>query len=117
MNKDQSIAQQNMIKLSLLIRGALAEMRSMLVELRSEEFHNQTLDQLIITLVEAARVPTLAAINIPRMDIPDLPKNVTLAMYRIAQEAMNNALIHAEPSQIKYFPACRHDPGSAPYSR
>ena len=100
-NKDQSIAQQNLIKLSLLIRGALAEMRSMLVELRSEEFHNQTLDQLIITLVEAARVRTHAAINILRMDIPDLPRNVTLAMYRIAQEAMNNALIHAEPSQIK----------------
>ncbi len=36
-DKDQDIARQNMDKLSLLIRGALAEMRTMLIELRSEE--------------------------------------------------------------------------------
>ena len=35
-NKDRDIARQNMERLSVLIRGALAEMRSMLLELRSD---------------------------------------------------------------------------------
>jgi signal transduction histidine kinase len=44
-DKDQGIARQNMDKLSVLIRGALAEMRSMLIELRSEDLYRQSLGQ------------------------------------------------------------------------
>ena len=98
-DKDQTIARQNMDKLSVLIRGALAEMRSMLIELRSGELENQTLDQLLVTLVDAARARTHAIITLSMMDT-ELPKNVTLTLYRIAREALNNAIIHAEAVQI-----------------
>jgi PAS domain S-box-containing protein len=99
-DKDQRIARQNMEKLSVLIRGALAEMRSMLLELRSGKLHNQTLGQLLTTLAEAARVRTSAAISLSMTGDQALPEHVTLAYYRIAQEALNNAIHHAEAAQI-----------------
>jgi len=99
--KDPNIARQNMEKLSVLIRGALAEMRSLLLELRSGELHNQTLSQLLVTLVEAGRVRTRAAISLSIIGDRPLPDKVTLAFYRIAQEALNNAMNHAQAEQIK----------------
>jgi signal transduction histidine kinase len=35
------------------------------------------------------------------MNIPDLPKDVKMAFYRIAREALNNALVHASATQIQ----------------
>ncbi len=99
-DRDRNMARQNMDKLSLLIRGALAEMRSMLLELRSEELQNQTLDLLLNTLVEGARARSHAIITFSTSDIPEIPKNVTLAFYRMAREALNNTLIHSSASQV-----------------
>lgn len=52
-HKDQNVPRQNMEKLNVLIRGALAEMRSLLLEMRSGPQTTQTLDQLLNTLAEA----------------------------------------------------------------
>ena len=46
-NRDRDIARQNMEKLSVLIRGALAEMRSLLLELRPGAPSDQSLGQLL----------------------------------------------------------------------
>jgi PAS domain S-box-containing protein len=88
-DRDQGIARKNMEMLNTLIRGALAEMRSLLFELRSAGLRNQTLEQLLITITEAGRARTRAAINLSiNTDFP-LPENVAIAFYRIAQEALN----------------------------
>ena len=63
-NKDRDIARQNMEKLSVLIRGALAEMRSLLLELRSDAPPNQTLEQLLNTLAEATRARSNVAVTL-----------------------------------------------------
>jgi signal transduction histidine kinase len=102
-DKDQGIARQNMDKLSVLIRGALAEMRSMLIELRSEDLSKQRLDQLLNMVVEAARARTNAIITMSRMDRPELPNTIALGFYRIAREAINNAIVHAGATQIDIF--------------
>jgi signal transduction histidine kinase len=99
-DKDPGIARQYMAELNMLIRGALAEMRSMLIELRSGELQDQTLDQLLVTLVEAARTRTNGTIMLSNVAIPDLPKDVTLTLYRITREALNNAILHASAAQI-----------------
>ena len=99
-DKNQKLARQNMEKLSLLIRGALAEMRSMLLELRSGDLQNQTLQQLLATLVEAGQVRTHATISLSITGECALPNNVTLTFYHIAQESVNNAINHAKPNQI-----------------
>ncbi len=99
--KDQGIARQNLEKLNVLIRGALAEMRSLLLELRSGELHNQTLNQLLSTLVDAGRVRTRAGITLFVTGDRKLPDNITLAIYRVAQESLNNAINHAQANLIK----------------
>jgi signal transduction histidine kinase len=101
-DKDQGIARQNMAKLSRLIRGALAEMRSMLIELRMGDLHRQTLEQLLVTLVDGARVRSQAITTLsPMRDVPELPEKVTIAFYRTAREALINATIHSGAAQIQ----------------
>jgi PAS domain S-box-containing protein len=99
--KDQGIARQNLEKLNILIRGALAEMRSLLLELRSGELHDQTLSKLLSTLVDAGRVRTRAEISLSVTGDRKLPDNITLVFYRVAQESLNNAINHAQTNRIK----------------
>jgi signal transduction histidine kinase len=99
-NKDRDIARQNMEKLSVLIRGALAEMRSLLLELRSDTPLNRTLSQLLNTLAEAARARSSMTVSFNVEGECDLSADVTLTFYRIAQEALNNAIKHAEATTI-----------------
>jgi two-component system nitrate/nitrite sensor histidine kinase NarX len=108
-DKDQRIARQNLDKLSLLIRGALAEMRSMLIELRSGDLQNQTLDQLLATLVAAARARTNTIVVLSILSVAELPNDVTLTLYRIAREAINNALVHASATEVNVSLSARED--------
>jgi signal transduction histidine kinase len=104
------MARLNMDKLSLLIRGALAEMRSLLLELRAGELNHQKLSQLLTTLVEAGRVRTRADISLSVKRGLILPDNVTLTFYYIAREALNNAINHAKPTSITL--SLLEEPGS-----
>jgi signal transduction histidine kinase len=102
LEKNEALGRQNLTKLSRLIRGALAEMRSMLIELRMGELHRQTLEQLLVTLVDGAKARSQAVISLSLMkDVPELPEKVTMAFYRIAREAMINTTVHAGASQIR----------------
>ena len=100
--KDPGIARQNMTKLSRLIRGALAEMRSMLIELRMGQLQHQTLEQLLSTLVDGARARSQASITLSLMkNIPVLPEKIMMGFYRIAREALINATVHSGASRIE----------------
>jgi signal transduction histidine kinase len=99
--RDQDIARQNMVKLNRLIRGALAEMRSMLIELRMGTLHHQTLENLLLALVEGGRARSPSAISLSLgEDLPELPEKVMMGCYRIAREAIHNATIHSGASRI-----------------
>ena len=99
-NKNESVARHNLDRLSQLIRGALAEMRSLLIELRSGELDDQTLDQLLHTLIEAAQGSSNIRISESIMEISELPKNITSAFYRVAREALNNVIVHAGATRV-----------------
>jgi signal transduction histidine kinase len=98
--KDPGMAERSTLELQRLTRGALAEMRTLLRELRPHTIASTDLDQLIIHLSEglSARQDIPATVD---TDIDGtLPPDVHLAFYRIAQEAMNNIAKHANASTL-----------------
>jgi signal transduction histidine kinase len=100
-DKDQDIARKNMEKLSKLIRGALAEMRSLLIELRSDTGPDQSLVQLLNALVEGARARSNMTVDMTVEGDFDPPPEVTMTFYRIAQEALNNVIRHAVAARVE----------------
>jgi signal transduction histidine kinase len=98
--KDQTIATQNLNQLGRLLRGALAEMRTLLFELRTEAMKDQTLGQLLGPLTEAARARARAEVDLQVEGDRPLPPSVTMALHRIAQESLNNVAKHAEAATI-----------------
>jgi signal transduction histidine kinase len=104
--KDQAIARQNLTQLSRLLRGALAEMRTLLFELRPAAMQDQTLGQLLGPLAEAARARARATVNLRIEGDCVLPENATMALHRIAQESLNNVAKHAEATQVDVNLVC-----------
>lgn len=83
-----------------LTRGALAEMRTLLVELRPNALTEIPLPTLLRQLTEAmvSRAPQIA-IHFTAQGDCSLPADVQVGFYRIAQEALNNVVKHARAGQ------------------
>jgi PAS domain S-box-containing protein len=83
-----------------LTRGALAEMRTLLLELRPAALTETGLGELLRHLTEAfvgrARVP----VDLEVEGEAAVPPDVQVALYRLAQEALNNAAKHASASRV-----------------
>lgn len=97
---DPEMAERSTAELQRLTRGALAEMRTLLRELRPQTIAATDLGTLVSQLTDglAARHDIPAAVS---SDVDgDLPPDVHLALYRIAQEAMNNVAKHANASSL-----------------
>jgi signal transduction histidine kinase len=88
-----------------LTRGALAEMRTLLVELRPNALIEVPLPTLLRQLTEAmigrARISVQLSTEGGAGDasVRKLPAEVQVGMYRLAQEALNNVVKHAKASQ------------------
>lgn len=88
-------------ELRLLSRGALAEMRSLLVELRPGSLLEADLSELIQQLCDAFTSRTRLQINCGIQSVAKQPADVQIAFYRIAQEALNNIARHAHAQRVK----------------
>lgn len=86
-------------ELRLLTKGALAEMRTLLVELRPQAVIQAPLEDTLRHLVNAAIGRAGIPIDLEVRDSGDLPDEVKIVFYRIAQEALNNITKHANAAQ------------------
>lgn len=94
-------------ELRQLSRGALAEMRTLLLELRPAALVETPLDSLLRQLCEAAagRAGLLVKVNVAGSC--KLPPDAHIAFYRIAQEALNNILKHSRATNVAVGLNCR----------
>ena len=94
-------------ELQRLIQGAMGEMRMLLMELRPTILTDVDLSVLLGYLVDATGARTSAKVSLKARDVCIVPEDVQIGLYRIAQEAMSNAVKHAHASAIDVSVRCR----------
>jgi signal transduction histidine kinase len=98
---------QNMEELRQLTRGALAEMRTLLLEMRPESLERADIKSLLTQLADAfigrVRVPVSLVIEGECEQALD----VKLVFYRVAQEALNNIAKHSGARQVELRLECQ----------
>lgn len=91
-----------------LTNNALAEMRVLLLELRPRSLEQVNFDQLLSQFVDSLRGRRTVDFEVDIGSISSLPLELKLALYRIVQEALNNAVKHSNGSRI-YLSAVQYD--------
>ncbi len=98
--RDPEEARRRLEDIRRLTRGAMAEMRTLLWELRPSALLEAGLDELLgqLSKIAAGRASLKVALDAQPIFSP--PDDVKVALYRIAQEALNNVVKHAEASHV-----------------
>lgn len=98
MNPDE--ARRRLNELRELTRGALAEMRMLLVELRPAALVDSDFSELLHHLTTAFTGKTRVPVELDVTGQGKFPPDIQMALYRIAQEALNNIVKHARPTHV-----------------
>lgn len=91
-----------------LIRGAMAEMRALLAELRPTTLTDTELGELLLLLGNAFTGRTNIPVDVSVTGEGKLPAETQVALYRICQEGLNNIAKHAKASLVEI--EMRHTP-------
>jgi len=83
-----------------LTRGALAEMRTLLLELRPATLTEVDLSDLLRLLADALTARARVAVALVIEGDRKLPPDVKIAFYHITQEALNNVTKHARARHV-----------------
>ena len=98
---------RNLAELRQLTRGALAEMRTLLLEMRPESLERADIKSLLTQLAEAfigrARIP----LDLQMRGDCHPTHEVKLVFYRVAQEALNNIAKHSGARQVDVHLECQ----------
>jgi nitrate/nitrite-specific signal transduction histidine kinase len=105
--RDPTEGMKNLEELRQLTRGALAEMRTMLLEMRPDTLERVDIKALLSQLADAfigrVRVPVSLEIE----GNCELTHAVKIVFYRVAQEALNNIAKHSGARQVDLHLACQ----------
>ncbi len=83
-----------------LAEAGLAEMRALIFELRPEALESEGLIAALTKQIESARARHGLEVHGEWSSEPDMPYEVKEAVYRIAQEALNNIIKHARARRV-----------------
>ena len=100
---EESPLRPRLERLRQLTRGALAEMRTLVLELRPAELSEAPLHELLEGLVTALESRKSLAGD-GRLDPVEFDSGTRLAFYRVAQEALGNIAKHAQATQVEISP-------------
>jgi signal transduction histidine kinase len=103
------LARSGLNELQLLTRGALAEMRTLLLELRPASLLKMPLSELLRPLCDAFSSRSKIQLQLQIEGKCSLPPEVQVAFYRVAQEGLNNILKHAAANMVRMELRCRAD--------
>jgi signal transduction histidine kinase len=100
-DRDQERARRSLEDLRRLTRGAMAEMRALLAELRPSTLTDADLGDLLHLLGRALSGRTNLQVVVTVSDKFVLPAEIQLAFYRLCQETLNNVARHAKASLVE----------------
>jgi PAS domain S-box-containing protein len=102
-DQDQDLARRSLEDLRKLTRGAQAEMRALLAELRPSTLTDAELGDLLHLLGNAftGRTNITAKVTVEGDGV--LPPETQVAFYRICQEALNNVIKHAGANSVEIY--------------
>lgn len=86
-------------QLHRLTRGAQAEMRTLLLELRPTAILEADMTTLLRQLVDSVQSRKRIVMSLQIEESGQLPPEVKVSLYRIAQEAVNNIIKHSDASE------------------
>lgn len=107
--RDPEEGRRNLEELRLLTRGALSEMRTLLVELRPTALADTNLKDLIQHQVNAFYARTGVSVEYKHQGQDDPSPEVKEVFYRVTQEAFNNIAKHADADTVKINLSCLAD--------
>jgi signal transduction histidine kinase len=105
-DKDQAEGRRLLNEIRQLCRGALAEMRTLLMELRPASLVEASLEELLNQLRDSVIGRTGVPVTLTIEGPYELPPDIHTAFYRIVQEALNNIVKYAQASQVSITLQC-----------
>jgi nitrate/nitrite-specific signal transduction histidine kinase len=105
--RDPEEGMHNLEELRQLTRGALAEMRTMLLEMRPESLERADIKSLLTQLADAFIGRVRVPVNLNIEGNCELTHEVKIVFYRVAQEALNNIAKHSGARQVDLRLECQ----------
>ena len=104
-NKEEGLKKLEEVR--QLTRGALAEMRTLLFELRPAALADAELSDLLHQLAESVMGRALLPVTLEIEGTCKIPADIKVALYRIAQESLNNIVKHSGASRVQVTLHCQ----------
>lgn len=98
LERDPATGREQSLQIRTMTIEALGNLRMLLLEMRHPATESADLGDLLLELAGEPGAPVVVELGVPGG--PDLPSEIKLAAYRVAQEALMNAHRHALPTQI-----------------